>query len=265
MILRLTLYALAAYLLVAALMFFFQRRLLYLPDLGSQSASFLAAAGLAQWPEPGENYRAYIGISSLNKARGTVIVFHGNAGGAQDRNYYVQALEPLGYRVILAEYPGYGGRSGKPSEKVLAEDARQTISLAEKMYDEPVFLWGESLGSAVVASAIADSGDSIDGIILLTPWDSLGDLAQSIYWFLPARWLLRDRFDSVDNLRSYTGRVALITAGQDQIVPGKHSDRLYNSLNTEKQRWHFEYSGHNSWPVSADENWWAEVMDFVDR
>ena len=133
------------------------------------------------------------------------------------------------------------------------------------MYGEPVFLWGESLGSAVVASAIAGNGDFIDGIVLLTPWDSLGDLAQSIYWFLPARWLLRDRFDSVDNLRSYTGRVALITAGQDQIVPSKHSDRLYESLNTEKQRWNFENTGHNSWPVSADEKWWAEVMDFVDR
>lgn len=52
-----------------------------------------------------------------------MIVFHGNAGAAIDRSYYVDALTPLGYRVVLAEYPGYGGRSGQPREKVFVADA----------------------------------------------------------------------------------------------------------------------------------------------
>ncbi len=265
MILRFTIYALVVYLLFAALMFLFQRRLLYLPNLATDSASSLAATGLARWPDSGQHYRALIGVGSPGEAAGTVIVFHGNAGGAHDRSYYVQALEPLGYRVILAEYPGYGGRGGSPGEQVFVDDARHTISLARKIYGEPVFLWGESLGSAVVAAAIADGVVSVEGIILLTPWDSLADLAQSIYWFLPARWLVRDRFDNVENLRQYSGRVAVITAELDQVVPGKHSDRLYDSLSADKKRWHFEGAGHNTWPISPDEKWWTEVMAFVHR
>ena len=52
--------------------------------------------------------------------RGTAIVFHGNAGHAGHRAYYARALTPLGLRVILAEYPGYGPRAGQPGEQALS-------------------------------------------------------------------------------------------------------------------------------------------------
>jgi len=48
----------------------------------------------------------------ISSPKGTVTVFHGNAGPAAGREFYLQALAPLNYRVILAEYPGYGGRTG---------------------------------------------------------------------------------------------------------------------------------------------------------
>lgn len=97
----------------------------------------------------------------------------GNAGAAIDRSYYVRALEPLGYRVLLMEYPGYGGRPGSPSETTLTRDARASIELARQAFGQPIFLWGESLGSGVVAAVVADPTLPVAAVILLTPWDSL--------------------------------------------------------------------------------------------
>ena len=168
-----------------------------------------------------------------------MIVFHGNAGTAKYRSHYVPALESLGYRVILAEYPGYGGRSGRHSENSFVSDARKTIELAYEEFGKPVFLWGESLGCGVVASVITDPPVPVAGVILLTPWDTLPRLAQTLYWYLPARWMVRDQYDNIQNLKSFNGRVAMLMAEQDEIVPKRHSLRLYESLLEPKRLWVF--------------------------
>ena len=93
-----------------------------------------------------ESYRDFVSPLEPQKARGTIIVFHGNAGSALDRSYYVHALGRLGYRVILAEYPGYGSRSGKPGENQFTADAVETVGRAAKQFGHPLFLLGESLG-----------------------------------------------------------------------------------------------------------------------
>ncbi|MBU2645169.1 hypothetical protein KKI24_10705 [bacterium] len=100
-------------------------------------------------------------------------------------------------------------------------------------------------------------------MILITPWDSLPDLAQSLYWYLPVKWLARDRFDSVRNLKSFTGKTAVLIAEKDEIIPPKHSMRLYESISVPKRLWEFENAGHNSWPSMPDESWWQEVMLFI--
>ena len=114
LILRILVSGLAFYLILVALMFFMQRRLLYLPSRVPLSEGTLQAMGLQAWPGSSEAYRGFVSAQSADAYRGTVIVFHGNAGSARDRGYYVRALEPLGYRVVIAEYPGYGARRAIP-------------------------------------------------------------------------------------------------------------------------------------------------------
>jgi hypothetical protein len=58
------------------------------------------------------------------------------------RKYYFDALEAQGYRVVLAEYPGYGGRSGELSEKSFITDARRTTLRAKEEFSGPLYLWG---------------------------------------------------------------------------------------------------------------------------
>jgi len=66
----------------------------------------------------------------------------------------------LGYRVILAEYPGYGARKGSPSETTLISNGVETLKQVLHDFGGPVFLWGESLGSVFVSGHNADRADS---------------------------------------------------------------------------------------------------------
>ncbi len=263
MLLRVALYVLVAYVALTALVFFVQRRLLYYPSSTPPSEGDLQVLGLQYWPAPGPDYRGFIDAHVNAPIKGTVMVFHGNAGAASDRLYYTRALAPLGYRVLLMEYPGYGGRAGPLSETAFIADAKQSIAWVHRRFGAPLFLWGESLGAGVVASVASDSTLPIDGVALITPWDSLTRLAQRIYWFLPVRWLVRDRYDSVRNLQTYPRPVAVLVSERDEIIPKVHGLRLYESIKSPKKLWIFEHGGHNNWPRLPQESWWQEVANFL--
>ncbi|MDD5461883.1 MAG: alpha/beta fold hydrolase [Methylococcales bacterium] len=252
------------YLLLLFVIFLLQRKMIYLPERHSliwqqEQAEQL---NLKLWPST-DNYLGLISGSIKTASKGTIIVFHGNAGSAINRIYYLQALEKLGYRVILAEYPGYGARNGAPSESALIANGVQTVKQALSNFGAPVFLWGESLGSGVVSGIVQTVQIPVKGIVLIAPFDSLSNIAQHHYWFFLAKWLIRDEFDNVKNLQNYSGSTAILLAEDDQIIPNKYSLNLFNSRLYRKRLWTFKGAGHNSLPLIPESSWWQEVMQFV--
>jgi len=262
MIWKILLYGLAGYVIFLSAIFIFQRKLLYLPEKFQLPETLALEEGLLYWPRS-KNFRGFIGRPEPVEAKGTVIVFHGNAGAAYHRSFYVKALAAQNLRVILAEYPGYGGRAGKPGEDVLVRDAIETLRLAYREYGAPLFVWGESLGAGVACSAVSKTSIPVEGLVLFLPWDSLPDLAQTHYWYLPARWMVLDRYNNVDNLRSFAGKVAVILAEDDEVIPVQHGKRLYDSITTKKKLWLFKGARHNDMPVGAGLAWWEEVVEFI--
>ncbi len=245
--------------------YLFQNSLLYHPDNYSlvQLTQQLKASPVKPWPAADESYRGLIASPHTTDLRGTIVVFHGNAGSAYDRMYYVRALGPLGYRVLLAEYPGYGARQGSLGEQSLLADAIATARAIREEFPGPLYMWGESLGCAVATGVAAEESLAVDGLVLITPWKNLPDLAQSIYWFLPARWLVKDSFDNVANLRTYKNPVAVLMADKDEIIPNKQTLAFYDLIRSPKRLWVFKNAGHNSWPTSPLEKWWQEVTDYT--
>jgi hypothetical protein len=241
--------------------FLLQRQFLYFPDPQRSTAEQVRAVGLQFWPGPGDDFRGF--VAEQGAARGTVVVFHGNAGAAWQRDNYLDMLLPSGYRVVLAEYPGYGGRPGKPGEAEFVADAQATLRLVHEQFGDPVVLWGESLGSGVAAAVAAQPAAPVAGVVLVTPWASLPELAQELYPFLPMRWLLLDRYDSVANLREFRGPVAVVVAGADEIIPPRHGLRLYEALADPKRLWIVEGAGHNDWMARTDRELWRETIDFA--
>ena len=264
MIWKLLLYALTAYVMLGSVFFIFQRTLLYLPNKIQLSEQRAINEGLLYWPSF-ENFQGFINQREPGDTKGTIIVFHGNAGAAYHRSFYSKALSNQKLRVILAEYPGYGGRAGQPSEDVLVNDALETIRLAYQEYGEPLFVWGESLGAGVVSSAVKKTDIPIKGVVLFLPWDSLPNLAQTLYWYLPARWLVLDKYNNIYNLQQFEGNIAVILAENDEVIPVKHGKKLYASITAKKKLWLFEDTRHNEMPVDAELDWWKEVIVFISQ
>jgi fermentation-respiration switch protein FrsA (DUF1100 family) len=253
---------LLTYALLLIAIFVWQRKMIYFPDTYSLEQQLQRAdqSGLKLWPSEHD----YLGLASNSPGKGTVIVFHGNAGSASDRTYYVAPLEKLGYRVILAEYQGYGARKGEPSEQVLISDGIWTARQALADFGGPIFLWGESIGSGVVAGIVQSGQVPVKGIVLITPFSSMADIAQHHYWLLLGKWLVRDKFDNIKNLQNYSGNTAVLLAEQDEIIPSQYSLKLYESLTHRKKLWTFKGAGHNTMPLHQNASWWQEVMQFVN-
>jgi len=258
----------ACYLLLTALVFFMQRSMLYLPSQAGLTNEQATALNITKWPNDAD-YRGYLYDPPNSEL--TIVVFHGNAGEAAHRLYYLTALSHIRARVILAEYPGYGNRVGAPSENTLVGDAKTTIELVSNAYpDQPLLIIGESMGAGVASAAVASTVNqahqgslTVQGLMLITPWDSLPNLAQHHYWYLPARWLVLDRFDSTSNLQSFNAPIAVVVAEQDRIIPPKYANNLYSAISTKKALFSLESAGHNNWIDFVDENWWESVLAFL--
>jgi len=238
-----------------------QNSMLYFPSPDRPSEGFLKSFHLRSWEASAGDFRGYISDAPAPKQKGTVIVFHGNAGNAADRVYYLDALVPLGYRVILAEYPGYGGRKGDLGEASFVSDARASIRLASEQFGKPVILLGESLGCGIAAAAAKDA--DISGIILITPWDTLLSIAKEKFPWLPVKWFLKDTYDSIGNLKTFLGRIAIAGAERDEVIPVHHAMTLYGALTGDKKMWMIKAAGHNDWVDVVTPSWWKEITDFA--
>ncbi|TLM63046.1 MAG: alpha/beta fold hydrolase, partial [Deltaproteobacteria bacterium] len=114
------------------------------------------AAGFRLWPETGAGYRALV-AEPAGATVGTCLVWHGNAGSARQRDYLAAPLLAQGWRVVVAEYPGYGARPpGSWRETDLIADAKELTVHVYSRFGGPVIFMGESLGAAFAAAVAGD-------------------------------------------------------------------------------------------------------------
>ena len=270
---RLAIYAGIAYITVCLYLFFLQTSLIYPSKmtgglLPTEQAVHLAkSVGLVPWDKttPGSiGPQGYVRPDFANPVpRGTIVVFHGNGDWAWSRTHYENAFARRGFRTFLYEYPGYGGRPGRPSEKAIVPDARELIRSLDRAGFGPIYVWGESLGSGVSAAVCADPTVPIHGLVLLTPWDNIANVGLSIYPYIPIRLLMIDKYDSIANLQEFRHPICIVRSGRDEIIPPPLTLNLFAHLpNPKKIILHGE-SGHNTWPTDAGLPWWDEALDFI--
>ncbi len=241
-----------------------QNRFLYFPSSDWPSARMLEYENMKLWQATAADYQGLIAGKEAPAPNGTIVLFHGNGGTALDRGFYLKPLKELGFRVILAEYPQYGGRPGKVGEKPFVAAGLETVRLAYEQYGEPLYLLGESLGCGVAAAIAKQTTVPVSGIILITPWDTLASVAKSLFPFLPVKLVLTDKYDSIENLQSFKKKISVVGAERDEILPIRHAINLYDALPAGKKRmWIIQGAGHNDWPFQMDASLFKEITDFV--
>jgi pimeloyl-ACP methyl ester carboxylesterase len=260
--------ALLTTVLIVAGLHFFQRDLLYLLTDSASVAQTLAATDSRRaraWPDaPG--FRGVLFEPEQRIATGTLLLFHGNAGHAGHRADYAEEAGRHGWRVILLEYPGYGARPGTPGEQAIVDDAVESITLARQQFGGRLVLAGESLGAGVAAAAIAalrTHGQTVDGLLLITPWDQLANAVAHHYPWLPVRLLLKESYSSVDNLRGYDGPTVVVVAGSDRVLPARLGRSLFENLQGKKELLVVDGADHNDWYYRVDAAWWQRISEML--
>jgi surfactin synthase thioesterase subunit len=168
---------------------------------------------------------------------------HGNGGQAEQRSYMLSCLPPTA-SLYVVEYPGYGLRAGTPSaESLNAAVAEAYAVLLARFPHQPIGVIGESLGSGP-ASLLARSTVPPRKIVLIVPFDNLASVAAEHVPLLPARWLLKDRWDNVSALRGFHGPIDVYGAKYDTIIPVRHAERLAERVGA---KFTLMLCGHNDW------------------
>jgi uncharacterized protein len=207
----------------------FQRRLIYLPDTSSAPPAATAFARV-QAPEPqdltlstddGLELEAWYVPASDDADRGvTVLAAPGNAGNRESRVPFAEALRDAGFSVLLMDYRGYGGNTGRPSEEGLALDARAALRALHEELDvapERTLYYGESLGTGVVVELAQAHPPA--GLALRSPFPDLAEVGARHYPFLPVRTLLWDRYPTVERIAGIDVPTTVIYGGSDSIIP----------------------------------------------
>lgn len=206
---------------LCAALFLFQRSLIYLPHPPSNSDS----AHTIAVEVAGEKLHVLVHRSDMPDA---ILYFGGNAEDVSSSMPDMQAAFP-DHALYLPRYRGYGGSSGKPSEAALFSDALALFDMARKQHQNIVVV-GRSLGSGV--AVYLASMRPVSRLVLVTPFDSILELAQNLYPFFPVRWLLLDRFESGKYAAAVTVPTRIIAAERDEVVPRRSTEKLFHRFGT---------------------------------
>ena len=85
-------------------------------------------------------------------------------------------------------------------------------------------------------------------------------MAKAKFPFLPVRLFLTDQYDSIQNLKSFKGRIAVAGAEEDEILPVQQARTLYEALPENKKWWIIKAAGHNDWFDFVGQKWWQDIM-----
>ncbi len=151
-----------------------------------------------------------------------IIYFGGNAEDVAGNIPEFRNIFPR-HDVYLVNYRGYGGSTGSPSEAGLYKDALAVFDEIRSRHAE-ISVIGRSLGSGI-ATYLATARD-IDRLILVTPFDSIENVAKKALPILPVSLLLKDKFDSVGRVADIDAPVLIVIAENDEVISRQHSDAL---------------------------------------
>jgi hypothetical protein len=257
-----------------ALLWAFQRRLIYLPS----TARVPPASGLLAGGED-VSLRARDGlvlggwfVKGRPPSHGgppvTFLVFNGNAGDRSHRVPLAETLRSTGAGVLLFDYRGYGGNPGSPTEAGLAADARAALEFLDASGEASgsrLVYFGESLGAAVALELALERPPA--ALVLRSPFTSLAEVARVHYWYIPVpmAWLLWDRYPSIERAEKLRCPVLVIAGERDRIIPATQSRRLYETAPEPKRLVVVPNADHNDPGLCDGGLWLAPMVEFLER
>jgi len=216
------------------------------------------------WFTAGDGTRLYGWFLPHPEPKMAILYCHGNGENvARAANYLGELRDAMSASVFVFDYRGYGRSEGKPFETGIVEDgmaAQRWLAVRMGIKPKDVVIWGRSLGGGV-AVAVAARQDA-RALVLENTFCSAVDVAAGRYRLFPVRWLMRNRYDSLDCIGDYNGPVFQSHGTLDTIVPIQYGRRLFDAIPSAQKRFlELPDIGHNH---SRPANYYSEVAAFLD-
>jgi uncharacterized protein len=257
-----------AYAVILLLVFLFQARLVYFPEVERDLMVTPRAAGLDY---EDVTLHAADGVAlhgwwvPVSAARGAVLLLHGNAGNISHRLEYLTMFNRLGYASLIIDYRGYGKSSGTPTEDGTYRDAEaawQYLIEARELKPHDIVLFGESLGGGVATWLALKHPPRV--LVLASTFTSVPALGAQVYRWLPVRRLARIEYDNLERVRKITVPVLIAHSRNDDIIPFSHGQALFAAAHEPKQFLELR-GGHNDGFIFRRGEWVDSLGAFLAR
>lgn len=190
--------------------------------------------------------------------RDKLLIYYG--GNAEDVFQNIDEYRDIRAATLFVAYRGYGPSSGKAGEAELYGDALAVFDdMVGSVSPKNVYLIGRSLGSGVACYVAAQR--PVRGAILVTPYDSIENVAKAHYPWLPVSLLLKHRFASLDLLPAIRCPLLIIYAGRDNVIAPRHTENLIRHIAGEKQIVYIAEADHGT--IEMYREYWPAVLRFI--
>lgn len=189
----------------------------------------------------------------------TVLFSHGNAEDIGDLSEFMKEFTQHGFNVIAYDYSGYGSSNGKPSE-------RAVLANADAVYDylvtkrgiapERIIVWGRSIGSG--PSVHLAVTHKVGGLVIESGFTSAFRVMTRI------RIVPFDRFDNLQKIVNITCPVLVIHGKEDEIIPFRHGQLLFEAARQPKMNFWVNRAGHNDLGIVAGNAYWDTALRFKE-
>lgn len=258
--LNLIVYFLSVFLLVTLFLYLMQDRMIFMPPGIDKSAYARFSKNELRLNTSVSDVHGWQVVSEKNNKK-SILYFGGNAEDAVYMNYEAGRFNVR--KTVSFNYPGYGESSSNPTQKTLYQSALEIYDgLLEKKIIEAdkVVIMGRSLGSSVAAYIAAHR--PVAGLIMITPFDSMENVAVNHYKIFPVRLLLKHQFPTIDYIAQFKGPLLVVAAANDEIIASENLLNLQSAMQSGAQVIRYEGVGHNT--IQSHEKYYEDINSFID-
>lgn len=215
------------------------------------------------WFTAEDGVRLHAWLVRADSAIGTLLLFHGNAGNLSHRAELLRRHRASGFNAFIFDYRGYGRSEGSPTEAGVYKDglaAYDYLTRLSGIDSSRIILFGTSLGGAVAVEVAVHRKPA--AMILESTFSSAADVAKSVYPFLPARFLLRTRFDSEEKIRSVRIPLLFMHGDHDSVIPFRLGRKLFEAANEPKEFYVISGADHNDTFLVGGSEYQQKIRSF---
>ena len=256
------------YVAIVAAAYVRQRSMMYFPDKQRVTPAVVELAGVEEITFPsGDGVRLLGWYRQAEPGEPTVLYFSGNAGSAAWRAERMKYIAAKGYGFLFLNYRGYGGSAGDPHEEGLIADGTCRLSATGAAphsdgRDHSVRRIPRRGGGGAGRSTRPSARPRRSSWKRRSQVHRAVDVAAKTYPYLPARWLMKDRFESINHIKFIDASLLIIHGETDQVVPFSLGQRLFEEALEPKSFFAVPDVGHNELDVPEVR---ARVEQFIDE